>query len=123
MRSLSVCLFAIWAIGGCNPTKAGADESPAPSEYVLETIRIMGDGREVGYACPTYSGLDQIVERAKSSVIMIGEFPGTDQAAEATTSLVCETLRKGLPVRLGLQVPDGYIFTANEMKRLALRDQ
>ena len=102
--------------GACSWTDAPAGHaqiskmpvSQAPEPF-LKPIREMGTGPEWGMVCPTYSGTEHLVERAKDTVILLGELPGTDQSAEAVVSLVCDLLANDIPVNLGLAIPDPYL--------------
>jgi len=106
-------------------TQAGAAQSEATADLFLEPLRELGTGPEWGMSCPTYSGAEHLVERAKDTVILLGELPGTDQSPEAVISLVCDLLAKGIPVNLGFAIPDPYLQRLQDPDRrvLMLRDR
>lgn len=53
--------------------------------------------------CNAYTGWQDIAEMSQSRIIMFGELHGTEESPKAVSGLVCELVRAGAPVRLGIE--------------------
>lgn len=53
--------------------------------------------------CNAYTGWEAVVAKAQTHIIVFGEMHGTTQSPEAVRGLVCEMLKSGITVLLGLE--------------------
>lgn len=54
-------------------------------------------------ACNPYDGWELLREKSSTHVVMFGEMHGTNESPEAVRGLVCELVKSGLPVKLGVE--------------------
>ena len=79
-------------------------------EIPVETV---GANDAPDFDCNPYDGVEEVLAKAETHIIILGEKHGTNEGPDAFYSLVCELAQQGLPVRVGLEMNRNFSGTLN----------
>ena len=65
------------------------------------------------FDCNPYDGVEEVLAKAETHIIILGEMHGTNEGPDAFYSLICALAERGVPVRVGLEISWDHSDTLN----------